>query len=263
MYCENAQVTLSTDPQGRDWEHFWLGQVYQFSNQIPNRRSFTTTNPGHVIANRGLCVWQSHPPTADGLFTAAPSAMPSTAVPAMTTDTAGGEGAIGLLLVLGLAGSAVWAWFNKGKDDFADDYHPMSDSPGLPPAYIDGPTQTQGHSPIETPNEFEPEFDGHSSDFEGSYEPSPTELPSELPSPTWPPKSMGAPYDPLQPEQAGEFASFRKAIENDGLSPKGNDVLRLLWGVTPGRSRAYLTARKRRDDFANRLDYYRYEEAQP
>ncbi|WOD37382.1 hypothetical protein [Nodosilinea sp. E11] len=77
----------------------------------------------------------------------------------------------------------------------------------------------------------------------------------------WPPKTMGAPCDPLQPEQAGEFDLYRKYVDTDGLNPKGNDIIKRLWGCTPGRSAAYEAARNRRDAFAKRLDYYRFEEA--
>jgi hypothetical protein len=71
---------------------------------------------------------------------------------------------------------------------------------------------------------------------------------------------MGAPYDPIEPEQEGEFDTYRRALGKDGLNPKGNEVLKAVWGVTPGRSRAYQAARRRRDAFAKRLDYYRYED---
>lgn len=261
MNCEDARLTLTTDEHGRAWEHFWLGQRYQFSNQIPNRRSFTTTEPGYVLADRGLCAWQVLPRDQAVMTATAQGYNSPSAMQAMSPNAAGGEGAMGLLLLLGLAGAAVWAWFNKGEDDFADDYHPMADCPDLPPVYTEAPVSAQGNQTLVTPEELPGEFDGHSDDFEGSSEPPPDELPPELPQSTWPPKSMGAAYDPLVPEQAGEFDSFRRAIDRDGLNPKGNDVLKVLWGVTPGRSRAYQAARKRRDDFAKRLDYYRYEEA--
>lgn len=261
MYCEDARVTFSTDEHGRDWEHFWLGGYYQFSNQIPNRMSYTTANPSSILADRGLCAWYwtptvEAPPTATAQLAQSPAISQAPPV-----DSMGSGGAIGLLLLLGLAGSGAWAWFNKGKDDFADDYHPMADCPALPPVYTEATLDTQGNQPIETPRELADELLGNSCDFEGSSKPPLDELPVELPQPEWPPKTMGAAYSALEPEQEGEFESFRKAIERDGLNPKGNDVLKVVWGVTPGRSKAYQAARKRRDEFAKRLDYYRYEEA--
>lgn len=263
--CEDAQFTLSTDSDGRAWEHFWLGQRYQFSNQIPNLKSFTTTEPGWVIADRGLCAWWGQPParmaTTTTTTTAQAVALPPSPAAANSLAATGSDGAVGLLLVLGLGAAAVWAWFNKGADDFADDYHPMADAPLLPLVYTEGPAQGQGSSQIEIPDEFEPELVGHSRDFEGNSESAPEELPVELPPDSWPPKTMGPAYDPLVPELEGEFDSFCRAIDRDGLSARGNDILKLMWGVTPGRSRAYQAARKRRDEFAKRIDYYRFEES--
>jgi hypothetical protein len=50
-----------------------------------------------------------------------------------------GDASGGLLIVLGLIGSAGYAiWQMKnGKGDFEDDYHPMSDAPALPTVYTD------------------------------------------------------------------------------------------------------------------------------
>lgn len=258
-HCETARLTLSSDSEGRDWEHFWLDQRYQFSNQIPDLRSFTNTHPGLVIADRGLCVWQYASPALPEQAISGTAANLPPATQAAAVPPTGGDGAIGLLLVLGLAGSAVWAWFNKGQGDHTDGYHPMADCPGLPPAYTHTPLASQGHSTDRTPEELPDELPGHSGDFEGSSEGATDELPNELPQSDWPPKTMGAPYDALLPEQPGEFERYRRAIEADGLNSRGNDILKVVWGVTPGRSRAYQAARKRRDEFAKRLDYYRYE----
>ncbi|MGB3309967.1 MAG: hypothetical protein WBG32_00125 [Nodosilinea sp.] len=135
-YCDNAQVLLSTDDQGRTWEHFNLGNNYIFSNQIPNRQSFTTTNPGQVIYQRGFCQW---------------SAQPSIPMQAQTTPAmAPGEGgAIGLLLLLGIAGSGIYAWYTKAKPDWSSDYHPMADVPPLPTVYLEPSTANRdmpGHA---------------------------------------------------------------------------------------------------------------------
>lgn len=252
--CESAQVSLSTDELGRHWEHFWLGQNYAFSNQIPNRQSFTTTNPGEVIYQRGLCQW---------------TAQPSAPIAAQTAPTmAPGEGgAMGLLLLLGIIGSGVYAWYTKVKPDWSDDYHPMADAPPMPIAYL------QGNSTPGIPSVEPLEFDGNSSEFDGNsqddYANSQNDQSANslgIPgvaadSHDWPPKHFGPICDPLQPEQEGEFDIYRKHVAQDGLNPKGNDIIKAIWGVTPGRSAAYEAARKRRDGFAKRLDYYRYEGA--
>ena len=123
--CESAQVSLSTDDQGRAWEHFYVGENYIFSNQIPNRQSFTTTNPGNVIANRGLCYWSTQPQA---------SINPNQTATAMAPSDSGGAG---LLLLIGIIGSGVYAWYTKVKPDWSDDYHPMADVPPLPTVYFE------------------------------------------------------------------------------------------------------------------------------
>ena len=134
--CESAQVSLSTDDQGRAWEHFYVGENYIFSNQIPNRQSFTTTNPGNVIANRGLCYWSTQPQA---------SINPSQTATAMAPSDSGGAG---LLLLLGIIGSGVYAWHTKVKPDWSDDYHPMADVPPLPTVYFDQRAATS--APLES-----------------------------------------------------------------------------------------------------------------
>jgi len=123
-YCEDGQVSLSTDATGRHWEHFWLGQNYLFSNQIPNRQSFTTTNPGEVIYQRSLCQWIAQPSPPMAAQTAPPMAP-------------GEGGGMGLLLLVGIISSGVYAWFTKTKPDWSDDYHPMADVPALPAVYVE------------------------------------------------------------------------------------------------------------------------------
>jgi hypothetical protein len=122
--CADAQVSLSTDELGRHWEHFWTGQNYAFSNQIPNRQSFTTTNPGEVIYQRGLCQWITQPSAPTTTQTAA-------------TMAPGEGGAMGLLLLLGIVGAGIYAWYNRGDHDFSGDYHPMADVPPLPTLYLE------------------------------------------------------------------------------------------------------------------------------
>ena len=60
-------------------------------------------------------------------------------------------------------------------------------------------------------------------------------------------------FDPMQPEQQGEFTTYRRLVGLKELNPYGNDILKLLWGVSPGKSLAYRHARERRDEFARRL----------
>ena len=146
--CESARFTLSTDDQGRAWEHFYVGENYIFSNQIPNRQSFTTTNPGNVIANRGLCYWSTQPQA---------SINPNQTATAMAPSESGGAG---LLLLIGIIGSGVYAWYIKIKPDWSDDYHPMADVPPLPTVYFEQtaatsapPRSTQGYITGTLPSE--------------------------------------------------------------------------------------------------------------
>lgn len=248
--CNTARFTLSTDSDGRHWEHFWLGENYVFSNQIPNRQSFSTTKPGEIIASRGLCAWLDAPP--------APVAATTATLPS------GDGGAGGLLLLLAILGSGAWAWVTRQQTaDHGDTYHPMADVPPLP---LPPGLATQGNSTYGIPRVEPLEFAGNSLEFERNSQGGQTANSLGIPgvvadSEGWPPKTMGAPYDPLQPEQAGEFETYCKRLETDGLSPRGNDVIRVVWGATPGRSAAYDAARRRRDAFAKRLDYYKFEGA--
>ncbi|MFQ4134775.1 hypothetical protein PGN35_000475 [Nodosilinea sp. PGN35] len=251
--CESAQVSLSTDEHGRHWEHFWLGQNYAFSNQIPNRQSFTTTNPGEVIYQRSLCQWSAQP-----------------AAPIAAQSAPGDGGAAGLLLLAGIIGSGIYAWMTRRDGDSDSDYHPMADVPPLPPP---PGLEAQGNSTHGIPTVELLEFAWNSHEFEGNSQSddansqngqaanSPGIPGVTADSQDWPPKHVGPIFDPLQPEGAGEFDIYRKHVEQDGLNPRGNDIIKAIWGVTPGRSAAYASARKRRDAFAKRLDYYRYEEA--
>ncbi|MBD0269914.1 MAG: hypothetical protein ICV77_16680 [Cyanobacteria bacterium Co-bin8] len=134
--CEHAQTTLSQDNQGRAWEHFWLGDRYQFSNQIPNLKSFTRTDPGWVLKDNRYCTWQGKPPAR--IRETAPVMTQQTV---MTTDaiapvpveagmTSGGFGI--LVLVAAAVGGVIW-WQNRDKSPDPN-YHPMSDLPyQLPP----------------------------------------------------------------------------------------------------------------------------------
>jgi hypothetical protein len=144
--CETASLTLENDTQGRTWEHYWLGEKYQLSNQIPNRASYTRTQPGWILADSGLCAWQGQPPAriAEVASIAPP---PPPAVPVQAT-VGSGDGAMGLLLLLGMAGAGVWAWIGRDKD-IDPNYHPMSDAPSFPmvstgetePGFLSGVTE--------------------------------------------------------------------------------------------------------------------------
>ena len=269
--CEDGRVTLSTDNHGRDWEHFWVGDRYQFSNQIPNRLSFSTTNPGWILRDRGLCGWAGTPPPRHGVATTTTPPQPLTTAADGLPTQVGPSGGAGLLIVLGLIGAGVWAYYQRGGDDFADDYHPMSDVPGYPPLYTEADPSTHEDQfdsretpPVRSDGTINGTHMGANSTpvaENGSPVADPWEVPAEdgTSNGEWPPKWMGAPFDPLQPEQPGEFEAYRQALEKDGLSPRGNDILKVIWGVTGGKSKKYQSARKRRDEFAKRLDYYRYE----
>lgn len=238
---------LATDPQGNIvWQQQIRGQQWASSTEAVQTQ----------LSNLGLCTLPTTPVETQPQPTAATTPTPSPTAIGGATD----GGGIGLLLVLGLGASAVWAWFNKGKDDHADDYHPMIDVPLLPPVYTEVPVPAQGNSTSGIQGNSTLEFARTFREFEPNSTLGPGEFDSNSPPEDWPPKTMGAPFDPMQPEQPGEFEAYRRAVEQDGLSPKGNDILKQMWGIVPGKSQAYSCARSRRDEFAKRLHYYRYEE---
>ncbi len=301
--CEAAQTSISADTQGRSWEHFWLGQNYQFSNQIPNQESWTRTDPGWVMNDNGYCQWQGQPP--ERMREVSPTGQALAVVqnaptPTQANAATGGmtDGGFGVLVLLAAAAAGVWYWLQRGKQ-IDPDYSPHSDldlslpsfstTPRSEPDYIeldddeelpegyelvaeeDGDShpkhlaaqgnQTHGIPSVE-PLEFawnSHEFDSNSQNGQNANSLGIPGLPAD--SNEWPPKTMGPPCDPLQPEQPDEFGIYRKHVDSDGLSPKGNDIIKAVWGVTPGRSAAYEAARRRRDEFAKRMDYYRFEGA--
>lgn len=210
------------------------------------------------------------------------------------------SGGFGLLVLLAAGAAGVWYWMNRGKEPDPS-YQPFGDldlslprlgpsastSPPdeiwigagdtIPPGYVlvddegsqggrDEHPKAQGNSIHGIPSIEPCEFAGNSHEFEGNSQNDESANSPGIPqvsadSHDWPPKDMGAPCDPLQPEQDGEFDCYRRAVEKDGLNPRGNDIIKQVWGVTPGRSSAYQAAKTRRDEFAKRLDYYRYEGA--
>lgn len=121
--CDQASFSLRTDDIGRHWEDFFIAGEYQFSNQIPSINSYTTTTPGKVFYDRGLCSWQAPPTERPGAQYAQASA--------------GGETAVmGLIMVLCIAGAGVYAWFKRGESETDPDYHPMSDVPEMPWVWV-------------------------------------------------------------------------------------------------------------------------------
>jgi hypothetical protein len=194
--CEHAQTTLSQDGQGRAWEHFWLGDRYQFSNQIPNLKSFTRTDPGWVLKDNSYCTWQGEPPAriretapvmAQRMVAAESEIAPVAADVGMTS---GGFGI--LVLVAAAVGGVIW-WQNRDKSPDPN-YHPMSDLPyQLPPLSVGAPIAPdemtwqegdpipEGYELVEEDDEVEGEGDGEEPEEEDARSPKVT-----VPSPFLP-----------------------------------------------------------------------------
>jgi len=144
-FCEQgSQRTYTRD--GKSFEGFYLDGQFIFENQIINGFSGTRTDPGWVLHDDGFCQWAGTPPPRIPGLKPLPSTV-ETAPPVPTPDLPiqqnlapnTGESGGAFLLVIALisaAGYALWQQKN-GKDDFADDYHPMADAPGLPPVSTD------------------------------------------------------------------------------------------------------------------------------
>jgi hypothetical protein len=251
--CRNATVIVFETPDGKAWELFEVdGQ--RFINQIPSAAQASTTSPAHVMRDQGLCNWDVVEPdqllvNADLTTSINPlqSNLETWQLNRIQGDTlSGGEGfgwvafiALGLLAIT--RGQSLMDARSRRRIDA----QVASDVQAL--VTTGATAETLGIH-----REFTPESDVNSSEFTGNS--------LGIHPDSWPPKAMGPAYDPMEPEQPGEFDSFRRCIDQDGLSPQGNDVIKHLWGANPGKSEAYKKARKRRDDFAKRLNYYRYEE---
>ena len=61
-------------------------------------------------------------------------------------------------------------------------------------------------------------------------------------------------FDPELPEHEDEFSMFRLLVEHEKLSARGVPILNRVWGVSSGGSKKCIAARKRRDEFASRLE---------
>jgi hypothetical protein len=223
------------------------------------------------MADRGLCQWWGTPPDrqqqGQGQQTAMATNDPPVPTSPQTANTSTGmaDPAFGGIVLLAVLGAAVWGFINKGKGGDAD-YDPHDDLDlALPPLLMHPPTTWESRQPYPIRSDGAingPEMGAHSSEMGESSNPvvvvedSPV---GESGSPTWPPKGMRYIFDPLTPEQDGEFESFRQHVEKEGLNPRGNDILKLVWGITGGKSTKYAAGKKRRDEFAKRMEYYRYE----
>ena len=269
--CEDGRITLSQDNQGRSWEHFWTGNRYHFSNQIPNLQSYTTTTPGWPLADRGYCEWAGTPPpkipaTVDGATPPADETVPNSPQPvvAATPDAGMASEGAGGLMILALLGAGICQWAAKRRGA-SSGYDPHADLDlTLPPLGNFAAKQTHGIRGVEGDGFafVSPGFASNSHVHQTERENGPN-----LGNPgvaavsqsekEWP--EIPLQFDPLQPEQGDEFEMFRYLVEKDGLAAKGVDIIKQMWGCSPGRSRAYAEARKRRDEFAKRLEYYRYD----
>ena len=298
--CEQGNRYLS-EAHGKAWEHYRLGDNYVFSNQIPNRQSWTRTHAGWILHDHGYCQWGSSPPARTPEQELEPVAETRPAAPiSMSLPTPEGsmtDGGFGVLVLLAAIAAAGWWWMQRGKQPDPDydphhdldialpliasqpvevEYLEIEDGEPVPAGYVlvededdredgDGHPKPQGNQPHGIPSVEPCEFASNSHEFASNSQNGQSANSHGIPqvsadSHNWPPKSMGTPYDPLQSEQPGEFERYRQVIEQDGLNPKGNPIIKEIWGCTPGRSSAYEAARKRRDRFAKRLNYYKFED---
>lgn len=146
--CENASQRVYI-VDGKAYEGFWLSGEFVFENGIRNTESFTRTHPGWVLNDNGYCQWAGKAPVripglqnryasnAASQTSVNPngnSPLETTSNSAMAADSGGA-----FLLLLALVGAAGYAFHQSrnGRDDFAEDYHPMDDAPALPTVYTD------------------------------------------------------------------------------------------------------------------------------
>ncbi|NEQ46997.1 MAG: hypothetical protein F6K00_27035 [Leptolyngbya sp. SIOISBB] len=144
--CERATRQIY-QRDGLTYEAYGFPSGFIFENQILNPASYTRTHPGWVMADNRYCHWEGTPPDRFWSRNPTPSqpqnltTEPANQPPDITTQSVvpGAESGGAFLLVLGLIGAAIYAAFQQrnNKPDFADDYHPMADVPGLPSAYTD------------------------------------------------------------------------------------------------------------------------------
>ena len=157
---------LAVDPSGRlVWQQEIRGREWASSTDAVYNK----------LQADGACTRQPPPPQQQSSTVVSPSTLsPRPSITTVNNAAAADQGGIGLLLVLGLIGSAIWAWFNKGKDDYTDDYHPMSDVPQLPPVYLSAWTELQGNQAYGIPSEFADQLDRNSHEFDRNSQTDPS-----------------------------------------------------------------------------------------
>lgn len=125
--CENASTRLNNSSDGKAWEHFFLGEQYRFSNQIPNLESYTRTEPGWVLFDNQMCLWQGQPPQRMRQDLPVVTAAETVSNPTPTTaNLSPTEGSFGIIVLIAAAAAGVWAWAHKNSQQDPD-YHPHSD----------------------------------------------------------------------------------------------------------------------------------------
>ncbi|MEM6866778.1 MAG: hypothetical protein AAF528_00140 [Cyanobacteria bacterium P01_C01_bin.121] len=131
--CEQGNIYLS-EAEGKTWEHYRLENTYVFSNQIPNRASWTRTHPGWILYDYGYCNWVGEPPeriiqepvtASEPVAMVNPIAMdlPDSVRPVGEGMQSGGFGVLVLLAAVAAGG---WYWVQRRR---APDpaYHPHTD----------------------------------------------------------------------------------------------------------------------------------------
>ena len=149
--CEQGNLFLS-QAHGKAWEHFRLGNDYVFSNQIPNRQSWTRTHPGWILFDQGYCQWQGEPPPrpveAEEATTVTTVPAPRPDVPPVAMDLPGEgmqSGGFGVLVLLAAVAAGGWYWVNRNKA-VDPNYHPHADLEIELPALV-GPVAAGEEAP--------------------------------------------------------------------------------------------------------------------
>lgn len=266
--CREATVHIFQTADGRWFERFVLPNTF-FDNEIESPNDATRTIPAQVFYNRGECSVPSHPLEESPVLVSRNPAEVSTANIAAAN--------VASTFFLAALVSGCWFLWKRSRSQLGanNNYHPHSDLPTLPrlsdlaglvaTSSDDDGEESEGDDEEEEP-EFvsiqPPESDGIQSNSEpNSADRVPTYEEHYGTATAWPPKDMGGMYDPTRPEERNEFEDYLRILDQHGFSPSGNDVIKVLWGATPGGSKRYKAAVKRRDQFVRRLNYYRSEGA--
>ena len=109
--------------------------------------------------------------------------------------------------------------------------------------------------PTSVPTEHQPSTNQGTNLTPTEHQPDSNQIPTEHQPSHQPDSNLTPTFDPREEERPGEFELFQALIKMNDWSPKGKEILKVLWKAQP-KTKRYEPALERRNQFANRLGEY-------